>query len=144
MIDVNGPLKKAYKTALTGIVYNTVAIPVYANYLPDNITAENYIVFGPVTNNSIGTLNSQDTSSLMRVTVYSTGNRNNNGDAADYIAGKVIERIHPTQSFAITIDGAFQITATSLESDTTQDYGVNANKIFIDRILIFKHSILQK
>jgi len=144
MIDVNTPLRKAYKTALTGISYNSVAIPVYHSYLPDNLSPDNYIIFGNVVNNNASTLNSQDTSSSMRVTIYTTGNRNNSGDAADYIAGKVLERIYASPAFNIAIDGPFQITGTTLESDTTQDYGLSANKIYIDRILIFKHSILQK
>lgn len=146
MIDVNGPLKKAYKTALTGIVFNSFTVPVYATYLPDNIAAENYIVFGSVTNNAIGTINSQDTATSMRVTVYTTGSRNNNGDAADYIGGKVLERIHASPSFniALPVGVALQMTGTTLESDTTQDYSLSGNKIYIDRILIFRHSILQK
>jgi len=146
MIDVNNPLRKAYKTALTGIVFNSVAVPVYYSYLPDNITAENYIVFGPVTNNSIGTLNSQDTASSMRVTAHTTGNRNNNGEAADYIGGEILKRIYASSSFniALPVGTALQITGTNLESDATQNYGLSANKIYIDRILIFRHSILQK
>lgn len=146
MIDVNIPLRKAYKTALSGIVYNTVAVPVYYSYLPDNIAADNYILFGGVTNNSIGTFTTQDTASTMRVTIYTTGNRNNNGDAADYIAGEVLTRINATPSFNIPFPSGtqLQMTGTVLESDTTQDYSLNSNKIYIDRILIFRHTILQK
>lgn len=146
MIDVNIPLRKAYFTALSGITYNSIAVPVYYSYLPDGLTPDNYILFGNVTNNNIGTTTTQDTSATMRVTAYTTGNKNNDGNAADDIGGQILQRIYLTPSFNIPlpVGTELQITGTTLESDTTQDYSLQSNKIYIDRIFIFRHLIYQK
>lgn len=145
MIDVNIPLRKAYLTALSGITYNSIAVPVYYSYLPDGLTPDNYIIFGSVTNNAAGTFTTQDTFSTMRVTVFTTANKNNDGNAADVIAGEILTRLHATPSFNLSLpDGTpLQVTGTILESDTTQEWTMQAARIYIDRIMIFRHTIFQ-
>lgn len=146
MIDVNIPLRKAYFTALSGITYNSVAVPVYYSYLPDDIEPDNYILFGSVTNNNAGTITTQDTASTMRVTVHTKANKSNDGNAADVIGGEVLQRVLATPSFNLDlpVGTPLQITGTMLESDITQDWSLQTSKIYIDRIFIFRHTIFQQ
>lgn len=140
MKDINAALQKAYFTALTGITYNSVAVPVYYMTAPDDLTADNYIIFGGVTNNDISTKGSSDTNSLMRVTIHTKSNKYNSGKAANDIAGQVFERIYPNPQSVLTLEG-LQMYSTELHSDITQDYSIKNSVSFIDRILIFRHKI---
>lgn len=146
MIDVNIPLRKAYFTALTGIVYNSIPVPVYYSYLPDGLDPDYYILYGNVTNNAAGTFTTQDTFSTMRVTAFTKGNKNNDGNAADVIGGEILSRLLTTSSFNLALPPGtpLQVTGTTLESDTTQEWTLQANKIYIDRIMIIRHTIYQQ
>lgn len=146
MIDVNIPLRKAYFTALSGITYNSIAVPVYYSYLPDDLDPDFYIIYAAVTNNAAGTFTTQDTLSSMRVTVFTKGNKNNDGNAADAIAGQILTRLLATPSFNLPLPTGtpLQVTGTTLESDTTQDWTMQTARIYIDRIMIFRHTIFQQ
>ena len=143
MRDVNYPLRKAYYSALTGITYDGNTVPVYYLQAPDDIPASNYIVFGGVTNNDLSTKNSADTGSLMRVTIHTFKEKYNDGKAADFIAGEVLQRIYPNSQAALVLEDDLQMFSTELVNDLTQDYGVRNSTVYIDRILIFRHKIYQ-
>jgi|SRR5690348_1654830 len=144
MRDVNYSLRKAYYTALTGITYEASGVPVYYLQAPDDITASSYIVFGGVTNSDLSTKNSADTASLMRVTIHTFKDKYNDGKAADFIAGDVLQRIYPNAQAALILDDSLQMFSTELVSDLTQDYNVQNASVYIDRILIFRHKIYQR
>ena len=144
MRDINYPLRKAYFSAITGITYEG-AVPVYYLQAPDDIAPSNYIVFGGVTNNDASTKSSADTSTLMRVTIHTSKNKNNDGKAADYIAGEVLQRIYPTSQAYLDLSADnLQMVSTELVSDLVQDYGIKNSSVYIDRILIFRHKIYQR
>ena len=143
MRDVNYSLRKSYYAALTGITYEASAVPVYYLQAPDDIAASNYIVFGGVTNSDLSTKNSADTSSLMRVTIHTFKDKYNDGKAADFIAGEVLQRIYPNSQAALVLDDSLQMFSTELVSDLTQDYNIQNATVYIDRILIFRHKIYQ-
>lgn len=143
MKDVNAAIQKSYYTALTGITYNSVAVPVYYMTAPDDLNVDNYIVFGGVTNNDISTKGSSDTNTLMRVTIHTKSNKYNSGQAANSIAGQVFASIYPTSQSVLTLEG-FQMYSTELHSDLTQDYSIQNSVSFIDRILIFRHKIYHR
>lgn len=144
MRDVNYPLQKAYFTVLSGIVYDGITVPVYYMTLPDNLNPDNYIIFGPVTNNDISTKGSADTSSLMRVTIHTKESKYNTGKAVNFIAGSVLQAIYPTsQAFLDLSADNLQMVAIELASDITQDYSIKNSVSFIDRILIFRQKVYQ-
>lgn len=143
MKDINFPLRKAYMTALAGITYNSVAVPVYYMQAPDDLNVDNYIVFGGVTNNDISTKGSADTNTLMRVTIHTKGNKYNSGQAADSIAGQVLQSVYPNSQATLDLDG-LQMFSTELASDLTQDYSIKDSVAFIDRILMFRHKIYHR
>jgi hypothetical protein len=142
MTDINASLQKSYYTALTGISYNAVTVPSFYMTAPDDLNVDNYIVFGGVTNNDISTKSSSDSSTLMRVTIHTKGNKYNSGQAANNIAGQVFARIYPNSQSVLILDGV-QMYSTELHSDITQDYSIKNSVSFIDRILIFRHKIFQ-
>lgn len=142
MRDANYSLQKAYFTALTGITYDGIAVPVFYMTMPDNANPDNYIIFGPVTNNDISTKGSADTSSLMRVTIHTQNTKYNPGKAANFIAGEVLNRIYPTtQAFLDLSADNLQMVAIEIASDTTMDYKVKNAVSFIDRVLIFRQKV---
>ena len=144
MRDINYPLRKAYYSALTGINYDAGGVPVYYLQAPDGITAANYIVFGGVTNNDLSTKNSADTGTLMRVTVHTFKEKYNDGKAADFIGGQILQRIYPNSQAVLTLDDNLQMFSTELVSDIVQDYGIRNSTVYIDRIIIFRHKIYQR
>ena len=144
MRDINYSLRKAYFSALTGIAYESSVTPVYYLQAPDGIAASNYIVFGGVTNNDLSTKSSANTGTLMRVAVHTFKEKYNDGKAADFIAGEVLQRIYPNSQAGLVLGDNLQMYSTDLVSDLTQDYGIRNSTVYIDRILIFRHKIYQR
>lgn len=142
MKDVNYPLQKAYLTALSGITYNGVAVPVYYQSLPDDVQPDNYIIFGPVSNNDTSTKTTADTDSSMRVTIHSFQFKYNTGEAINNIAGQVFAAIYPYPNYNIDLSMyGFQVVRTEMISDNTLDYNLINTRAYIDRIIIFRHDV---
>lgn len=141
MIDVNYPLRKAYYEKLSTITYLGVPVPVYYKYIPDNVEPGNYIVFTPVVSVDRSTTNSNDTSTSMRVTVHTVSEKANSGKAADLIANEVLQKIHQRPS-TLSPTG-LNVVTTELVDDRPNDYGLINNKVYMDRILTFRHNIYQ-
>lgn len=142
MRDVHYPLRKVYTTALAGMIYNLNAVPAFAGGLPDTISVENYIIFGQITSNDISTKTSADTATLMRVAIHTHQLKYNTGNAADAIAGDVLNRIYATSGTVLDMSADnLQMISTDLQSDITPDW-INLNsRVYLDRILIFRHKI---
>lgn len=139
MKDVNYPLRKAYFAALKTITYNSSPVPVYYQYLPDDINPDVYILFGGISNTDASTNNSFDTSTLMQVTVGTFKEKYNDGKAADEVGGKVLEKIY-TKPSTLSATG-IKIVSTTLQSDLIQDWSLQNQRVYIDRLITFKHYI---
>lgn len=145
MRDSNLQLRKSYKTALDGITYNAAAVPVYYRKLPSNLNPDNYIIFGQITNNDTSTKYKNDTSTTIQVKIHTKNNVSNNGDAADVIAGEVLERIYPADHTQLDLSADdLQCVSTELAGDVTQDTITIGAEEFVDRILTFRHQIFQR
>lgn len=140
MIDVNYPLRKAYYSKLSTITYAGSSVPVYYKRLPDNLEPRYYIIMDGAANVDASTTNSRDTWTSMRVTVHTWEEKSNPGKAADLIAGEVLTKIYQRPS-TLAPTGLFVIT-TQLSDDRVMDVEVD-NKVFIDRVLTFRHNIYQ-
>lgn len=145
MRDSNYALRKAYFEALTGITFDGKAVPVYYLNIPDDIKANNYIVFGGVTNNDLSTKSSSEQYSTMRVTIHTISPKSNSGEAADNIAGQVYTRLYPDVHFKLDLS-AYNLQCYSVEmvNDMIQDYGIVNSTVFIDRIILFRHRIFHR
>lgn len=145
MKSVNYSLRKAYNTALSGITYNSVDVPVYYKKLPDYLTPDNYIIFDGVSNNDISTLHTSDTSTSIRVSIYTRNEKSNSGKACDDIAGIVLQRIYPNNQFVLDLSAdGFQIISTKLGADNQNDWTTLSQLEYIDRFLVFTHNIYHR
>lgn len=142
MKDVNYPCMKSYLLALTGISYNSTNVPVFFGTVPDNIAPENYIVFGSISNVDASSKTCSETFTSMRVTIHTFDMKYNTGKAAAAIAGEVFTRIYDTPNATIDLSpDNMQCISTELTQDVTQDYGQVNSRVYLDRILIFRHKI---
>ena len=139
MKDINKALRKAYNTALTSLISS----PVYANYAPQDIVdgAGSYIVFSNVTNNDVSTKSSSDVLAIMQVAIYSYKDVQNEGDTVDDLTDLVFSAIYSSTRSVLNLGAGFQMLSTELNSDNTQDPMVIGQRVYIDRILQFKHEI---
>ena len=139
MKDINKALRKAYNTALTA----NISAPVYANYAPQDVAdgAGSYIVFSNVTNNDTSTKSSSDISAIMQVTIYSYKDVQNEGDTVDDLADLVFSALYSSTRSVLNLGANFQMLSTELNSDNTQDSMLIGQRVYIDRILQFKHEI---
>lgn len=142
MKDVNYALRKAYFAALTGIVYNSNTIKVFSGEAPDDITDKQYIVFAGINSSGAGNKTTPGTQTSITVSIYTFEDGYNNGNAADYLAGEILQRIYPSRQFHLDLsaDGIACVT-TQLQSDVVQDYGVESGRKYIDRNLVFNHNL---
>lgn len=145
MRDVNYPLQKSYLLALAGIAYNATNVPVYYGTIPNNIAPDNYIVYGSITNTDGSTKSSAETFTLMRVTIHTIQMTYNTGEAAGAIAQQVFARIYPNSQAIIDLSpDNMQCFGTELVQDLTQDYNLLNARVYLDRILIFRHKIFHR
>lgn len=140
MRDVNYPLRKAYFTALTGIVYNSLPVPCYYQIAPDNIANTDYIIFYPQSTTDISTKNSSDVTATFVVKIHTWANKYNNGNAADAIADIIYQLLLPTPQSTLFLDNR-DMYSTSVASDIIEPWTVNNQRIYVDRVITFSHNI---
>lgn len=138
MIDINYSLRIAYFNALTGIA----GVPVYYNIVPPNTSPDNYIVYRSITNTDASTMNSSDVDCQVTVEIQTFTDGLNPGMTADIAAMEVFNRIHPTPSSVLTLDGA-QMVTTRLLNDITQPPVTQGNRMYVSRYITFGHKIFQ-
>lgn len=143
MIDVNYAIRKIYFAALNGLVYNSVPLKAFYQKAPDNISDNNYIVFGGISSADASSKSNSETDTSVRVTVHSFREKFNDGAAADAIAGLVLQAIYPNHLPDMSVDN-LQLVNTSLSSDFVQNYVVQGTREYVDRVMIFKHRIYQQ
>lgn len=142
MKDVSYPLRKAYVAALAGITYEDTPVGVYYPEIPDNMDPEVAIVLSSINSNDRSTKGSADTSTSIQVTIRTFNEKYNNGRAADTVGGEVLARIYPNKQFDLDLSAdGLQVTNTELQQDFLQDYGVQNDRKYIDRIMVFRHDI---
>ena len=136
MIDINYSLRIAYFAALTGID----GVPVFYNWLPPNISPDNYIIFRGITNTDASTMNSSDINCQITVEIQTFADGLNSGLSADQAAREVFNRILPNPGATLTLSGAQMIT-TRLINDVTQQPVSVGNRAYVSRFLTFGHKI---
>jgi hypothetical protein len=139
MIDANYPLRKAYVLALQNA---NIGVPVYYQTLPNGANADTYIIIAGVTNNDASAKYRADTMTSIRVTIHSYKEKYNDGKTCDDLAGIILQAIYPNKQFVLDLTADnLQMVSTELSSDIIQDYTVAGQRMYIDRILIFRHRI---
>jgi len=133
MRDVNEPIRVAYAAALT-----TVGVPVYYQFLPNNLNPDNYIVFRSITGNDVSTKSSSDVSLNIVVEIHTKGNVGNQGLTADTIADQVYQLIYPNKQTNLTLSRG-QVLQTEMANDRVIDFQQKNQFGYISRFITFRH-----
>jgi len=135
MRDVNEPIRVAYAAALT-----TVGIPVYYQYLPNNLNPDNYIVYRSITGNDVSTKSSSDVSLNIVVEIHTKGDVGNQGLTADTIADQVYQLIYPNKQTNLALSRG-QVLQTEMANDRVIDFQQKNQFGYISRFITFRHWI---
>jgi len=142
MLSPNISVRKAYYATLSTIQYEGVPVPVFWNEIPKTIAPGIYIIFSNIRNNDQSNKGASVTQTSVTVSVYTNSMKYNDGLAVEAVANEVLNRIYKSPQFKLPLDTFFQITQTRLTSDITNNFSERQN-VYIDRILIFNHTIFQ-
>lgn len=144
MLSSNLSLRKAYFSLLSTIQYNSVSVPVYWQQLPTTVEAGIYIIFGQIRNNDDSNKSASVTQTSVTVSIFTNSLKYNDGVAVEAVTNEVLNRIYKEPRFNIVLaQSFFQIIQTTLESDITNDFSEDRQNIYIDRVLVFNHTIFQ-
>jgi len=146
MKDVNYPLRKAYVAALDGnVVVDTVNVPVYYMAAPEDEEDKNYITLNQVANVDAGTKSSSDTNTSMQVQIHTWDDNGNAGRMADMIAGVVFSIIYPNTQYVLDMSADnLHMISTVVDGDNTNEMSSQGNRVFVTRIITFRHNICHK
>src|SRR6185312_1337762 len=142
MLSPNISVRKAYYATLSTIQYEGVPVPVFWNEIPKTIAPGIYIIFSNIRNNDQSNKGASVTQTSVTVSVYTNSMKYNDGLAVEAVANEVLNRIYKSPQFKLPLDTFFQVTQTRLTSDITNNFSERQN-VYIDRILIFNHTIFQ-
>lgn len=144
MLSSNLSLRKAYFSLLSTIQYNSVSVPVYWQQLPTTVEAGIYIIFGQIRNNDDSNKSASVTQTSVTVSIFTNSLKYNDGVAVEAVTNEVLNRIYKEPHFNIVLaQSFFQIIQTTLESDITNDFSEDRQNVYIDRVLVFNHTIFQ-
>lgn len=143
MLSPNLAIRQAYFATLNTITYLGNDVPVFWSQLPTNTAPGIYIIFGQIRNNENSPKTSSMTETSVTVSVYTNALKYNDGVAVEVVANEVLNRIIKNRNFNISLNQFFQIVASTLASDTTNDFSEVNQNVYIDRILTFNHTIFQ-
>jgi len=144
MRSPNLAIRQAYNTLLNTIQYNSAPVPVYFQQLPTDVGPGVYIIFGQIRNNDDGNKFSPVTQTSVTVSIYTNSPQYNDGVAVDTVANEVLNRLYKNPQFNISLADQFlQVVTTTLESDQTNDWSQDQQNIYIDRIMVFQHTVFQ-
>jgi len=135
--SVNFELRKAYVNAL-----RATGKPVYYQYAPPD-APECYIILQNVTNSDNSTMNSNDTVTTMQIKIHTYSDKDNGGALADTVANTALQAIYANKQSNLSLSG-FQITNTTLINDIIDTWQDVSQRVYIDRIITFRHTIFQK
>lgn len=143
MLSSNVSVRKAYYATLSTIQYEGVPVPVFWNQLPTTISPGIYIIFSNIRNNDQSNKSASVTQTSVTVSVYTNSLKYNDGTAVEFVANEVLNRIYKSPQFKLPLDTFFQIIQTRLTSDITNNFSQDRQNVYIDRILVFNHTIFQ-
>lgn len=144
MLSVNLTIRAAYNSLLSTITYNSVAVPLYFQQLPTDTAPGIYIIFGQIRNNDDSNKGASVTQTSVTVSIFTNSPQYNDGVAVDTVANEVLNRLYLNPQFKIPLSSSFfQVIGTTLESDDTNDFSQDQQNIYIDRVMVFNHTVFQ-
>ncbi len=145
MKDVNWPLRKKYTTALDNLAVGAITVPLYYLAAPETETGKYYMTLNRVSNVDVSTKNSADTNTAMQVQIHTWDDNGNAGKLADDIAGAVLAVVYPNSQATMDLSADnLQMLSTFLDGDEVNELSDHGNRVYVTRILTFRHNIYHK
>jgi hypothetical protein len=137
MYNANAILKTFYYTSLK----NVLAVPVFKNYVPNELKADAYVLISNIQNTDASTINKNNYKAFVTIGIYTRTIVENNGITCDSIADDIFS-IYPTPQSYPQIEG-YQVGSVNKESDNELTVSLDSGNVYINRQIIFSH-ILNK
>ena len=129
MKDIGASIKTIYSTLLSGITYNSVAVPLYTEE-PFETTPDNYIVLLSTDQNENNNDQRFANEVVQTIDIVTKENMRNSRTAVDAISNSVLQALLPS-SFVYREDSDFEIFIISASSPGyihTQDGSIHINR----------------
>lgn len=141
MIDITGPLRKAYYDALNG----NISVPVCEQYLDTNQypNATKYVIIQNQTVNDASLKCGINQDSSLQLDIVTIFNANSGGSRqAELIANEILELIFPVKEIVLPAQIGIKIWRGWLEGSRNITQETSTSRIF-RKILILNHTITQ-
>lgn len=121
MKDTKKPLRNAIKTALSGLTYSAVSVPVYDEKVKGGETPSKFVILGTQQENEADSHNDENfhTLSSIELEVYDKTATECSKDAIDDICSSILQTLIPTPNKTDIILSGFQVRNARRESCVT-------------------------
>ena len=131
-------IRKATVSALTGITYDSVTVPVFYMEAPPSNTSKNYIIIEGLSSFDESTKSTSEVDTDLRLTIHTFSDNMNSGQAADSIASSILQAIYPNKQTRLNLSAdSMQCSNCRLQSDNTQEYSIQGTRKYITRTITF-------
>ncbi len=138
MKDITTYIKRKYFQLLKP----ELAIPVFIDYVPNQLSADAYVLITSPSSVGTPTFNSDDTDTTVQLGIYTKDKVANNDDIAGTAAQVIFDTICPDQSVLLDLTAfGFDKCGVDLVNDVTPEAIQTDSEIFINRFITFRHNI---
>lgn len=138
MYNANSILKTKYYTSIKSVL---PAIPVFKNYVPNQLEADAYVLISNVQQTDYSNMSKHDVKAFITIGIYTRVVSENNGLLVDSIADAIFS-LYPTPQSYPQIAG-YQVCSVQLETDNELTVSLDSGNTYIYRTITFSH-ILNK
>ena len=138
MYNASGILKTKYYTSIKAAL---PSVAVFKNYVPNQLTADNYVLISNVQQVDYSNINKHDVKAFITIGIYTRAVPENDGIGMEDIADAIFA-LYPTPQSYPQITG-YQVCSLQLESDNELTVSLDSGNTYINRSITFSH-ILNK
>jgi hypothetical protein len=138
MYNASGILKTKYYTSIKAAL---PSVAVFKNYVPNQLTADNYVLISNVQQVDYSNINKHDVKAFITIGIYTRTVPENDGIGMEDIADAIFG-LYPTPQSYPQITG-YQVCSLQLESDNELTVSLDSGNTYINRSITFSH-ILNK
>lgn len=140
MKDVTTYIKRKYYQLLKP----ELAIPVFVDYVPNQLAADAYVLITSPSSVDVSTFNSVDTDTSVQVGIYSKQPVINSDEVVGAAAQVIFDTIYPDQAALLDLtEFGFSKCGIDMVNDITPEALQTDSEIFINRFITFRHSNIQ-
>jgi hypothetical protein len=138
MYNASGILKTKYYTSIKAAL---PSVAVFKNYVPNQLTADNYVLISNVQQVDYSNISKHDVKAFITIGIYTRAVPENDGIGMEDIADAIFS-LYPTPQSYPDITG-YQVCSLQLESDNELTVSLDSGNTYINRSITFSH-ILNK